>query len=98
MLSSNGSSNEILSKDMAIEMLTTHADDVPDMHTLNLDYGPGWYLWHFGKHNYVVHGGDNPEGFQSIVNSMPEEGWGAIIITNGVNGNLLAQHGLIEKA
>lgn len=70
-------------------MLTSHADDVPDMSPFNLDYGLGWYLWNFGNHSYFVHGGDNPEGFQSIVIGLPEKGWGVIIMTNGVNGSRL---------
>ena len=89
MLSWNGRSNKVLSREMVIQMLTSHADDVPDMSPFNLDYGLGWYLWNFGNHSYFVHGGDNPEGFQSIVIGLPEKGWGVIIMTNGVNGSRL---------
>ena len=89
MLSWNGHSNKVLSTDIVIEMLTTHADDVPDMSPLDLDYGLGWYLREFGGNAYFVHGGDNPEGFQSILMGLPEKGWGVVIMTNGVNGSRL---------
>ncbi|MBM3126580.1 MAG: hypothetical protein FJZ87_16170, partial [Chloroflexi bacterium] len=89
MLSWNGRSNKVLSREMVNQMLTSHADDVPDMSPFNLDYGLGWYLWNLGNHSYFVHGGDNPEGFQSIVIGLPEKGWGVVIMTNGVNGSSL---------
>lgn len=89
MLSKDGQSNKVLSKDIVMEMLTAHADDVPDMSPLDLDYGLGWYLWEFGGNVYFVHGGDNPEGFQSILIGLPEKGWGTVIMTNGVNGSRL---------
>jgi hypothetical protein len=89
MLSWKGQSNKVISLEMTTEMLSTHADDVPDMNPLDLTYGLGWYLWEFGKYTYFVHGGDNPEGFQCIVIGLPENGWGVVIMTNGVNGDRL---------
>jgi CubicO group peptidase (beta-lactamase class C family) len=89
MLARKGQSRGVLSQEMATEMLTPQADDVPDMSPLNLAYGLGWYLWGAGGQSVFVHGGDNPEGFQSIVLGLPERGWGVAIMTNGANGNRL---------
>jgi CubicO group peptidase (beta-lactamase class C family) len=89
MLSRQDQSNKVLSKDMVDQMLTPQVEDVPFMEPLDFDWGLGWQLFNLGKNTYFVHGGDNPEGFQSLLIALPEKGWGAVIMTNGVNGSSL---------
>ena len=90
-----GQSNIVLSQDMAAQMLSAQTEDIPYeehtlMHPLYADWGLGWQLLHLGGNSYFVHGGDNPEGFESIVFGVPEQGWGAVIMTNGANGQGLS--------
>ena len=89
MLSVQGQSNKVLSKDKVNEMLAPNVENVPFMQPLDSDWSLGWQLVNLGGNTYFVHGGDNPEGFQSIVMGLPEKGWGVIVMTNGVNGNRL---------
>ncbi|HSG42163.1 MAG TPA: serine hydrolase, partial [Anaerolineales bacterium] len=89
MLSRQDQSNIVLSKDMVDQMLTPQVENVPFMEPFDFDWGLGWQLLNLGKNTYIVHGGDNPEGFQSIVIGLPEKGWGVVIMTNGANGNRL---------
>jgi CubicO group peptidase (beta-lactamase class C family) len=90
-----GQSNIVLSQDMASQMLSAQTVGIPYeqatlMHPLYADWGLGWQLLHLGRSSYFVHGGDNPEGFQSIVLAEPEQGWGVVIMTNGANGQGLS--------
>jgi CubicO group peptidase (beta-lactamase class C family) len=86
-----GQSSTVFSQEMADQMLSSQTEDIPYaehtfMHPLYADWGLGWQLLHLGGNSYFVHGGDNPEGFQSIVLAVPEQGWGVVIMTNGANG------------
>jgi CubicO group peptidase (beta-lactamase class C family) len=90
-----GKSSIVFSQDMADQMLSTQTEDIPYeqsplMHPLYADWGLGWQLLHLGRNSYFMHGGDNPEGFQSIVFAVPEQGWGVVIMTNGANGQGLS--------
>jgi CubicO group peptidase (beta-lactamase class C family) len=90
-----GQSNIVLSQDMADQMLSAQTEDISYeeatlMHPLYADWGLGWQLLHLGRNSYFVHGGDNPEGFQSIVFAIPEQGWSVVIMTNGANGQGLS--------
>jgi CubicO group peptidase (beta-lactamase class C family) len=89
MLSRQDRSNKVLSKDMVDLMLTPQVENVPFMEPFDFDWGLGWQLLNLGENVYFVHGGDNPEGFQSIIMGLPEKGWGVVIMTNGANGNRL---------
>ena len=46
----------------------------------------GWKMHHGEKGNFIAHGGDN-QGFHSFVVASVERKRGAIIMTNGENGN-----------
>jgi hypothetical protein len=37
----------------------------------------------------ISHGGDIPEGYQTLLVAIPERGWGVVIMTNGANGDAL---------
>jgi CubicO group peptidase (beta-lactamase class C family) len=89
MRSGQGQSNIVLSKEMVDQMLAPQVENVPFMEPFDSDWGLGWQLVNLGRNTYFVHGGDNPEGFQSIVMGLPEQGWGVVIMTNGVDGNRL---------
>ncbi|MFC2004821.1 serine hydrolase domain-containing protein [Chloroflexota bacterium] len=78
MLSSNGVSNKILSQKSVSEMLTPQ--DVDRLQGLGFNV-----LWD----RAITHTGHNPPGFAGILVALPEEGWGAIVLTNGDNGRWL---------
>jgi CubicO group peptidase (beta-lactamase class C family) len=75
-----GRADEVLSHNMAVEMLTPQID-VRGLGPVIGDDGDG--LLHF------LHPGAN-DGFQNYLIAYPERGQGAIIMTNGDNGEALA--------
>jgi CubicO group peptidase (beta-lactamase class C family) len=75
MLSCTGESNRVLSQEMVGEMLTPQNVDLLQ----GLGIGVLW-------HRAISHTGHNPPGFASILVAFPEEGWGAVVMTNGDNG------------
>jgi hypothetical protein len=91
MLSLSGRSDLVISQDIADLMLTSHTEGIPYegfsfMNPLYANWGLGWQLITFGKNFYFVHGGDDPQGFQSLLIALPERGWGVVIMTNGAAG------------
>ncbi|HSG46060.1 MAG TPA: serine hydrolase domain-containing protein [Anaerolineales bacterium] len=89
MLSLSGQSNRILSQEMANLMLKPHAEGIPFIGPLSMDWGLGWQLNELSGEQYISHGGDIPEGYQNLLVVIPEQGWGVVIMTNGVNGDAL---------
>ena len=89
MLSLFGQSNLILSQEMANLMITPLAEDIPFMGPLSMDWGLGWQLNDLLGEQYISHGGDYPEGYQNLLVAIPDRGWGAVIMTNGANGDAL---------
>ena len=89
MLSLSGQSNLILSLEMANLMITPLAEDIPFMGPLSMDWGLGWQLNELGGEQFISHGGDIPEGYQNLLVAVPERGWGIVIMTNGINGDML---------
>ncbi|WP_070968516.1 serine hydrolase domain-containing protein [Vibrio sonorensis] len=53
------------------------------------NYGLGFFRHSDDKGTYLFHGGIN-HGFQSHFAFYPEQGTGAVVATNGVNGDMLA--------
>ncbi|MFC1733023.1 serine hydrolase domain-containing protein [candidate division KSB1 bacterium] len=75
-LSIKGESNRVLSREMAERMVTAFADTV---------YGLGFSLTQKG---YFGHSGSN-EGFKCNLIAHLENGYGAVVMTNGDRGSLL---------
>lgn len=80
MLSKNGKSNKVLSREMVQEMLTVQYESM----------GLGLPLWNEGKDFRFMHGGSNA-GFKCVFVAYPEKGQGAAIMTNGDQGSNLYQ-------
>ena len=70
----------ILSKEMAVKMLTPGLGD----------YGLGFGTHKRGGAMYFSHGGSN-EGFRCLLAAHREKGYGAVVMTNGENGDQLMQ-------
>jgi len=92
MLSLSDRSDLLISQDMADLMLTSHTEEIPYegfsfMNPLYADWGLGWQLITLGKNFYFVHGGDDPQGFQSLLIVLTERGWGVVVMTNGASGS-----------
>lgn len=84
MLSRTGESNRVLSQEMVGEMLTPQ--DVDLLQGLGLGV-----LWN----RAIAHTGHNPPGFATILVALPEEGWGAIVLTNG-DGGIALRHEIMR--
>jgi CubicO group peptidase (beta-lactamase class C family) len=50
-------------------------------------YGMGWFIHAYRGHTLVHHGG-NIDGFSSLISFVPDEGVGAVVLTN-LNGTML---------
>lgn len=74
-----GDSNDILSPQMAVLMMTPQMEN-RGLGPVVLDDG--------GDRFYFLHPGGN-DGYQSIMVAYPERGQGIVILTNGDNGSLL---------
>jgi len=79
MLSYEGQSNGVLSRDMAIEMLTPQIED-RGLGPVVIDDGGDLFLF--------LHPGTN-EGYRNYSLAYPKRGQGVIIMTNGDNGEAL---------
>jgi CubicO group peptidase (beta-lactamase class C family) len=95
MLARAGRFERVISREMADLMLTSQTEGVPYepftfTDPLYADWGLGWQLLKLGRASYFVHGGDDPQGFQSILLAAPDRGWGVVVMTNGANGGGLA--------
>jgi CubicO group peptidase (beta-lactamase class C family) len=89
MLSISGQSNLLLSQEMANLMIAPQAEGIPFMGPLSMDWGLGWQLNELMRERCISHGGDIPEGYQTLLVAIPERGWGVVIMTNGANGDAL---------
>jgi CubicO group peptidase (beta-lactamase class C family) len=89
MLAISGQSNLILSPEMANRMIAPQVEDIPFIGPFSMDWGLGWQLNRVRGEQYISHGGDIPEGYQHLLVAIPERGWGAVIMTNGANGDSL---------
>jgi CubicO group peptidase (beta-lactamase class C family) len=89
MLSITDQSNLLLYHEMANLMITPQAEGIPFMGPLTMDWGLGWQLNELLGVQLISHGGDIPEGYQNLLVMIPERGWGAVIFTNGANGDVL---------
>ncbi len=76
-----GRSNKLLSKKMAVEMLTTQVVE-------SGSYGLGFGLRGAGRELAFSHGGSNV-GFRCMFYAYAETGQGAVVMTNSDNGGLL---------
>jgi hypothetical protein len=75
-----GKPGGVLSKETAVKMLTPGFGD----------YGLGFGINKRGAALYFSHGGSN-EGFRCLLVAHREKGYGAAIMTNGENGDLILQ-------
>lgn len=89
MLAVSGRSDVPLSKETAGMMLAPQAEGIPFMGPLSMDWGLGWQLNDLLGETFVSHGGDFPEGYQTLLVTVPDRGWGVVIMTNGANGDAL---------
>jgi CubicO group peptidase (beta-lactamase class C family) len=89
MLATADQSNLDLSRESAQLMIAPHAEGIPFIGPLSMDWGLGWQLNRIGGRQYISHGGDFPEGYQHLLVAAPESGWGVVIMTNGANGDVL---------
>ena len=79
MLSYEGQSNGVLSRNMAIEMLTPQIED-RGLGPVVIDDGGDFF--------YFLHPGIN-EGYRNYLIAYPKRGQGVVIMTNGDNGEAL---------
>ena len=79
MLSYTGRTDEVISQDMAIKMLTPQVE--------NRGLGPKVYDDGGGLF-YFMHPGAN-DGYKSVLVAYPKRGQGVVIMTNGDNGDAL---------
>ena len=79
MRSYAGQSDEVLSQEMAIQMLTSQIDNRGLGPVLGSDGGDRYYFMHPGAN----------EGFKSVIVAYPQRGQGVVIMTNGDNGDAL---------
>lgn len=77
-LSLQDKSNKILNKEMVERMVTAFADTV---------YGLGFSI---SRKGYFSHTGGN-EGFRCILIAHMEDGYGAVVMTNGSNGSIYGE-------
>jgi CubicO group peptidase (beta-lactamase class C family) len=75
-----GKPDGLLSKETAVKMLTPGHGD----------YGLGFGTHKRGGAMYFSHGGSN-EGFRCLLAAHREKGYGAVVMTNGENGDQLMQ-------
>jgi CubicO group peptidase (beta-lactamase class C family) len=47
----------------------------------HISYGMGWFIQHYRGHKMVHHGG-NIDGFSAMVSFLPEQGIGAVVLSN----------------
>lgn len=85
-----GESDRLLSQKMARQMLHKELDLDPSLLGMPLGEGLGVLLHGEGRNLSFLHPGDNFPGASCWLVGCPETGKGAVIMTNGAMGNLLA--------
>jgi CubicO group peptidase (beta-lactamase class C family) len=85
-----GKSDRILSQKSVQAMIHKELDLDPRMFGFPLGEGLGVFLQGTGKELSFLHPGSNDPGATSWLVAYPELGKGAIIMTNGVNGDLFS--------
>jgi CubicO group peptidase (beta-lactamase class C family) len=90
MLAYQGKSSRILSKKMVDQMFHRELDLDPKIFGVPASEGLGVFLQGKGREFSFAHPGSNYPGSTSFLIGYPELGKGAIIMTNGVMGEVLA--------
>jgi CubicO group peptidase (beta-lactamase class C family) len=90
MLAHQGRSARLLSPATAREMLRPHVELDPNLLGMPLSDGLGILLHGQGRGLCFLHPGDNWPGATCWLVGYPESGQGAVVMTNGANGNQLA--------
>jgi len=85
-----GLSDRLLSKEMARQMFRKELDLDPRMFGIPLGEGLGVMLYGEGENFVFAHPGSNYPGMNCWLLGYPETGRGAVIMTNGVMGEVLA--------
>jgi len=85
-----GRSDRILSRSMTRTMLAKEFDLDPQLLGVEVGEGLGAFLTGEGRSLSFLHPGDNMPGASCWLVGIPETGVGAVIMTNGAKGNLLA--------
>ena len=90
-------SNKVLAGEVVEEMITPIVD--PEFGTSNSSYGLGFTLWTEGDDEYFGHAGANA-GFKSQMIAHRNSGDGAVVMTNGNNGDFVVEEiiSFIKKA
>jgi len=86
----NGLSERLLSKEMARRMFTKVLDLDPEMFGIPLGEGLGVFLNGEEDNLVFAHPGSNSPGMNCWLFGYPRTGRGAVIMTNGAGGELLA--------
>ncbi|MGB8952560.1 MAG: serine hydrolase domain-containing protein [Candidatus Aminicenantales bacterium] len=85
-----GLSNRLLSKEMTHQMFRKELDLDPSMFGVPLSEGLGMILFGEGEDLVFAHPGSNFPGMNCWLVGYPETGRGAVIMTNGAKGEILA--------
>jgi len=85
-----GTSDRLLSKEMALEMFRKELDLDPKMFGVPIAEGLGVMLYGEDEDLLFVHPGSNFPGMNCWLLGYPEAGRGAVIMTNGAQGEILA--------
>lgn len=85
-----GESNTILSQATVRNMFRRELDLDPGLLGVPLGEGLGVLLYGTGQNFRFLHPGDNMPGASCWLVGVPDSGKGAVIMTNGAKGNLLA--------
>jgi CubicO group peptidase (beta-lactamase class C family) len=85
-----GHSNPVLNQESAASLFEKQIDVPPEVLGLPLEEGLGILLSGAGAGKTFLHPGDNQPGASCWLSGVVASGQGAIIMTNGVRGNLLA--------
>lgn len=85
-----GQSKRVLSQEMVRKMFHRELDLDPKILGVPLGAGLGVFLHGKGQHFSFLHPGDNYPGASCWLVGFPGSGKGAVIMTNGAKGNLLA--------
>lgn len=87
----DGRSERLLSKEMARQMFDKAVDlDPAVMGGLSLSEGMGAFLYGEGDDLVFLHPGGNSPGMNCWLFGYPKKGRGAVIMTNGASGEILA--------
>ena len=89
MLSYQGKSGKIISHEMTKKLFNKEFNLDPNLYGLPLSEGLGIFLMGEGKNLTIMHPGNNVPGLNCWLIGWPERGTGAVIMTNGANGEIL---------